>query len=231
MRVLFKAIGVMAILGSAAPATATSISDPAGDFLGTYTGPQGADLDIVSASVGFDGANYLLATTENGTIGTTAGSLFVWGVNRGAGTARLALGSPSVGAGVLWDSVVVMFPDGTLRIVTFPAAGPPTITNILGGTTVAGNGLSAIVPLSLLPSTGFSAADYTFTLWSRDRVNPAVDGTNAEIADFAPDSGSMTPTAVPEPSSWLMLVAGFGIVGAAVRRRRPRQFEAARTVN
>lgn len=27
--------------------------------------------------------------------------------------------------------------------------------------------------------------------------------------------------AIPEPATWLMLVAGFGIVGAAARRRRP----------
>jgi hypothetical protein len=34
-------------------------------------------------------------------------------------------------------------------------------------------------------------------------------------------SGNLTRvTAVPEPSSWAMLIAGFGIVGAAARRRR-----------
>jgi hypothetical protein len=29
-----------------------------------------------------------------------------------------------------------------------------------------------------------------------------------------------TTAAVPEPSSWAMLIAGFGIVGATMRRRR-----------
>lgn len=29
------------------------------------------------------------------------------------------------------------------------------------------------------------------------------------------------PSAVPEPASWAMLITGFGLVGAAVRRRRP----------
>jgi hypothetical protein len=28
------------------------------------------------------------------------------------------------------------------------------------------------------------------------------------------------PEPVPEPASWVMLVAGFGAVGAALRRRR-----------
>jgi hypothetical protein len=28
---------------------------------------------------------------------------------------------------------------------------------------------------------------------------------------------------IPEPSTWAMLIAGFGLVGAAARRRRPAQ--------
>jgi hypothetical protein len=30
------------------------------------------------------------------------------------------------------------------------------------------------------------------------------------------------PAAVPEPATWLMLVTGFGAIGAALRRRKPR---------
>ena len=32
--------------------------------------------------------------------------------------------------------------------------------------------------------------------------------------------GAATPGGVPEPASWAMLIAGFGLVGAAARRRR-----------
>ncbi len=35
-----------------------------------------------------------------------------------------------------------------------------------------------------------------------------------------------TPGGVPEPATWAMLVAGFGVVGAAMRRRRPDMFMA-----
>ena len=35
------------------------------------------------------------------------------------------------------------------------------------------------------------------------------------LATFSPTS------AVPEPATWAMMIAGFGIVGSAVRRRRP----------
>ena len=43
---------------------------------------------------------------------------------------------------------------------------------------------------------------------------------------FTSDSGALlgfekTPAGVPEPASWAMLIAGFGLVGAAARRRRP----------
>jgi len=38
---------------------------------------------------------------------------------------------------------------------------------------------------------------------------------------------SITPAAIPEPSSWAMLNAGFGLVGAVARRRRPAVARAA----
>jgi hypothetical protein len=37
-------------------------------------------------------------------------------------------------------------------------------------------------------------------------------------------TGAEIQTAVPEPSTWLMLIAGFGLVGAALRRRVPQPF-------
>lgn len=43
------------------------------------------------------------------------------------------------------------------------------------------------------------------------------------LTDFGEDSGSYTLTianAVPEPESWALLIAGFGLTGAAMRRRR-----------
>ena len=187
MRVLYNLAAALVMLGSAATASA-EVVDPTGDFLGTYTGPQNGDVDLLGANVTFDGDSFNLWSQQNGSIGTTAGSLFVWGINRGTGTARLAGGTPSLGGDVPFDSVVVMFPDGLLRVVTIPLAGAPTITNLAGGVTIDGDTLAATVPLSLLFSMGFAPEDYTFTLWSRTRVNPLADGANSEIADFAPNA-------------------------------------------
>lgn len=220
MRTSLALAASAALLCIPANANATSIADPTGDFLATYTGPANADLDITGASVQFDGTQFLFSSTSSGAIGSTAGSLFVWGVNRGSGTPRLTFGSPSIGSGILFDGVVVLFPDGTLRIVSIPAVGAPTITNILGGASVSGNSISGAAPLSLLFSTGFGPLDYDFTLWSRARVNPALDGLNSEIADFAPGQGAIRASLVPEPATWLSMILGFALAGTALRTRR-----------
>jgi hypothetical protein len=221
MRHLYALAAAFVLLTSASAGSA-QVSDPAGDLIGTYTGPSSPDLDILSADVAFDGSNFFLSTTLDGTVGTTAGSLFVWGVDRGSGTPRLTFGSPSVGTGVLFDAVIVMFPDGTLRVVTIPLAGAPTISQFAGGTIVNGDTLSATVSSALLGSMGFAPEAYNFSLWSRARVNPAMDGTNAEIADFL--AGTLQARAVPEPATWLMMLLGFGLSGAAIRlRKRGRQ--------
>ncbi len=58
--------------------------------------------------------------------------------------------------------------------------------------------------------------------------NPEVGGyesDNHTVGQWKRMSGTVIPvagtsTAVPEPASWLMLISGFGLVGAGMRRRR-----------
>lgn len=211
-------ICVAAVALLASPGIAHAASDPLDDFLSTYTGAQTPDLDILSATASFDGTAFHLSATMDGAIGGSVGSLYVFGINRGAGTPRLNfISTPPLDPTVLWDSLAVMLPDGTLRVVTFPAMGAPTITPIADGVSVDGATISASVPLDLLTSRGFAAEDYIFQMWTRLRVNPMADGFNSEVADFGP----RLVASVPEPASWAMLIAGFGLTGAAVRRRRP----------
>jgi PEP-CTERM motif len=42
---------------------------------------------------------------------------------------------------------------------------------------------------------------------------------NYDDLGFVFTNVAVTPGAVPEPASWVMLIAGFGLVGAAMRRR------------
>lgn len=69
----------------------------------------------------------------------------------------------------------------------------------------------------LNPRTGpfFAAADGVSTVTSR-----AQDCGSSNIG-FGPNTTFTTGVAVvPEPASWAMLIAGFGLVDAAARRRR-----------
>ena len=214
-RLLSSAIALAAFAGlGLAGAAATTVADAAGDFLPTYTGPQNGDLDVLSITATFDGSNFTLGSVENGAIGTTAGSLFVWGINRGAGTARLTAGTPSVGIGVLFDAVAVFRPDGSGSVTTFPDVGAATTTTLAAGSvTVTGNSITGVVPLALLPSRGFGATSYAFNLWPRSG-----SGSNTQISDFAPNASSIVAN-VPEPATWALMIGGFGMTGAAMRRR------------
>jgi hypothetical protein len=213
--VSMTAIAVLAAFSIAGSARAAS--DPAGDFLATFTGAHNANLDITSAEARFDGINFNLKLTLDGPVGLPAGQLYVWGINRGAGTARLnEVSDPDLDPAVKWDSLAVLTADGTLRVVVLPPAGPPAITAFAGGAVANGNTVTTVVPFSLLTSRGFAPTSYTFQLWSRLRANPAVDGPNTEIADFGPRIFA----SIPEPASWAMMISGFVFTGIFARRQR-----------
>jgi hypothetical protein len=127
-------------------------------------------------------------------------------VNRGAGTA--GFGASLNLNGVLFDRTIQLRPDGTGSIsgVALPA----------GSVTISGNTISAEVSGSLLPSTGFALANYTWNLWPR---NSAFSGT-AAISDFAPDNSNILTTAVPEPGSLALMALGAGVLGWRLRQRR-----------
>lgn len=65
----------------------TGMIDPAGDFLSSYVGPKGGDLDVAAAQVTFTGTDFLFSATMNAPIGTTPQAFYVFGVDRGAGAA------------------------------------------------------------------------------------------------------------------------------------------------
>lgn len=194
-------------------AAAGAITDPAGDFLPTYTaGPQGSDLDVISADVVYDEAAETLtfSGTHAGPIGQTDGALYVFGLDRGQGTERFQTGDPAIGPGVLFDSVVILRPDGTGAYVDFING---TNTEFATDSVWIVNGTigSAALPLSLFPSTGFGPEDYTWNLWPRVGL-----GNNNQITDFAPDASNAGVSIVPEPASFAMI----GTAALLVLRRR-----------
>lgn len=201
-------VAVIGILSGSAAVAAPSL-DPAGDFIATYTGPQNADLDVLSSQVLLNAGIFQFSAALAGPVGTTAGGFYVFGVDRGMGTARFG----AIASNVLFDSVVVINSNGTgftrdLLLGVSTTLAPSAIS-------LTGSSISASVAAALLPSTGFAPAAYTYNLWPR---SPGAG--NGTIADFAPDNSNAAVTAVPEPQTWALLIAGFGLVGTAARRRR-----------
>src|SRR4051812_24742805 len=152
-------------LGSSAVtgAKAGAITDPANDFIPTFAGTPDGSLDVLSLSATFDGAAFHVSATENGDIASFASGLFVIGFNRGAATANFAaIGLP----GVVFDAVITLTSGGVTGgrdLVANQAIVLPA-----GAATITGNTFDITIPLSALPSEGFTPSQYEVNLWPRD---------------------------------------------------------------
>src|SRR5262249_37793127 len=81
------------------------------------------------------------------------------------------------------------------------------------GTTYGGNGVTTFALPDLRGRTIVGAGN-GFTLGEQF----GEQNTTLTVAQLAPHDHSL-PAGVPEPSAWALLIAGFGAVGAALRRR------------
>ena len=194
----------------AAGAQTGQFTDPAGDLLATYTGPPNSDLDVLSGAFQFNGSAFLFSAALAGSVGTTPGALYVWGVNRGQGTARFSPALPNT-ENVLFDAVVVLNPNGTSSVRDL-------LTNVSTNLTAAdvslvGTSIFARVAAGLLPSTGFAPGAYTANLWPRVGT-----GNNNQITDFAPNNSNVLVATVPEPATLLLLAPAAGLLLLARRR-------------
>ena len=206
---------------AAGSAQAIGISDATGDFLPSYTGVIGGDLDVIGAFVTYNPNTdrFVFSATLDADIGTTPGAVYVFGIDRGAGTARFAAAGLT---GVLFDTVLVINQDGS-GLVNRLAGANAGSTPLAAGTALSvGSSLFVSVAGSELASNGFAKTAYTWNLWPR---GPGVSGF-AGIPDFAPDN-SNAPTVnlspVPEPAAALMLAAGLAVLALGARRRPQAQ--------
>jgi hypothetical protein len=214
---------------------ASPIIDPAGDLRtfdpanpNSYAGPANPALDVLSAQVILDSVTQTLTFTS--TMGGPLSSLInpvtganlgfmAWGINHGYGNLNFAsIGLP----GVVFDAVLSLNPDGT---GTYRGSQTPA-----GAITVSGNTLTAVLPIAFLapPPAPANAQGpllavelWAYNLWPRSAIR--ADGTplgfgNAQISDFAPDATTFTATAVPEPTTLVLLASG--LVAARIARRR-----------
>jgi hypothetical protein len=196
-------------------AVAAPITDPAGDFLATYVGPQNGDLDVLNADVSIGGGHLKLSATLNGSVGTTATGFYVFGLNRGRGTERFQLGAaPHVGAGVSFDSVLIIRPNGTGN---FNDLITPANSHALSAADIHIHGTSFSGDFALsnfaTPPGGLIPDLWTWNLWPRDG-----GAGNAHISDFAPDASNAS--VAPEPSSLLLCTVGGLFLAGMARRRK-----------
>jgi hypothetical protein len=195
-------------LASAAHAQSSTVSDATGDFIASYTGPHQADLDVTSLSVSYNAStmSFLIQSTMAGDIDPSLPGFYAIGVNTGTGAGPFAsIGAPDV----KFNQVISVQKNGTATIGGTALAA--------GSVTIGGDALSVMVPLSLLPTTGFDPAHYGFNIWPRSGTT----GGLAVISDFAPDNATLAAAAVPEPAAWSLMLGGFALVGGTLRRRRP----------
>lgn len=191
---------------------AAATADPADDFLPSYVGPQAGDLDVLSIDAVIIGSNIQLSATLAANVGTTVGVSYVWGIDRGQGTARFG----SLATGVLFDSVLLLRADGTGRFTDLlNGANSFNIGADSGYISISDSSIVGTLPLALIPSTGFASANYRYNFWPR---SPGSGSTF--ISDFAPDNSTLKAGVVPEPAAWALMIAGFGLVGGALRQRR-----------
>ncbi len=166
--------------------------DQVGDFLDIYDGPRNGDLDVVVADAVLTAPDeVVLRAIHAAPIGTTQGSAYVWGIDRGAGEELLTELDPPAGEGIPFDSVLILLPDGTGSVIDLAGGGPPQLLDP-ADIEIAGPLISVRLSRDLLPSRGLNFEDWGYNLWPRyapEGVNPA---DNTQISDFAPDASLIT---------------------------------------
>ena len=210
---------LLALVISEGTAAAGPVLDPIGDFrtsavtsLSPYAGPLDPALDVVSAQVILDPFKLTLTFIAEmaGPVTPATAGFYVWGVNRGNGTAGFAsIGLPNI----LFAGVMIVRPDGS---VAFGANSIPA-----GAVTLSGNRITAVVPTSFIPPVvgGVPISEWTYNLWPR---TTAVVG-NIAISDFTPDNANFLADVVaPEPATISAVLLGLGavLVGRVTRSRR-----------
>ena len=145
-------------------------------------------------------ANFKASAGPNGTY---AGAFFNNGIAAGefSDTFTFTLPADGFGSGTVTTSANFL---GDVNDVDFTAV---LINGMAAQLFVAGGGVFEVAFRNLVPITAGQLN--TITVTGISRGNGAYGG-----------QASFEPAAVPEPATWALMLAGFGMVGYAMRRRR-----------
>ena len=190
-----------------------AFSDPVGDILPTYTGVPLPGMDVIAHEVVLLGDRVVFSGKMAGSVADTQtiGALYLFGVDRGLGTARFLdppNSPPVIGPNVVWDLVVRINPNGTGQVNNI-VAGRLVTPLSTADISIIGNEFTASVPLSvLLPSATRPPEEWTYNLWPRNGI-----GLNVQVSDLAPDEGN-SPFQVVAPAR----VAGVAVNDGSAQR-------------
>jgi len=229
-------------LGS--PAVASSFTNGGFETLTDGPGHIGINTNATGWTIGYYGWTFVYGSGMADTTGVTASdgaAVKLWGPNSGSANG-LPASSPSGGNFIAMDGNFPEKPTGPLS--QFITGLTPGVGYTVGfdyafaqqagfdgdttqNWTVNFGSESQTTENFDVPNHGFSVwkrASFDFTASSASQLLSFVAWGNLPAPPFALlDGVTLTETttgAVPEPSNWAMLIAGFGIIGAAARRRR-----------
>ena len=204
--------------GTSTPALPTAVATYSDFLIFTSTDPNATEAEV-SVNVFVDGV--LNAALGDPSVFTQAGAAFDAFVVL---TGRLDIRESLNGEGGLFtqsnfglvSGVLGPAPHGMLRSPTLIVSLNQPIFFEMGlevGNVTSGPGASAR-----------SEFGHTFALPTGMDVFNLPDGVTVNAGDYLVNNRYFDPTAVtadvPEPASWALMIAGFGFVGGALRRRR-----------
>jgi len=226
-----------ALLLAAAPAAAiTNFAGfvPASDQSNIFYSGNMAGVGTVTST------NQLVHFTFQNPDGSTGGTTFNAWMNLAAttGTASTFMGlailpvvsgtlSFTAASPVTWNGH-----SGT-NLLTVNFSGGAITGALLGSTANYGNSTPPNVvnfTSDFLDFSGSTARDLALAI---DAINPSIgfafnghrDHSGSVAGVFGADLSSGNPQGVPEPGSWALMLAGFGLVGFALRSQRRRRVE------
>ena len=188
-----KIVALGALLALTGPVQAATIT---GSFSAALT-------DVASSTLGIGAGTTF--TNSSGIVTSSTGQF----APIGSGTAiSLSSITATVGAPVQFTSSFGDFVGNVSKVATVAAPNARVGLNVLGNFTAKG----------ALSSFTAGLADLTLSFTQTGGLTqigqqPAISGS------FTFSSPSMVG-GVPEPASWAMLIAGFGMTGAVMRRRK-----------